>query len=398
MHVESAMPEKPIIAILNAPPAEPESADIALLEAAAKSRGYGLLPLCGPDAADAAALLTADLLVVMGQCDGEDPIPAPVRAALDRERVPVLHLLSGAKSAEFRGADDVMFGRSVDELDFRLRTLLDRRGDLARLRGERDNLQRLCGVLRENMLSVEQEMLFARRLQMALIPKTFDHHERLEVYPYFRPAGEVSGDIYGQIPLANGRIGLFLADAVGHGIAAALLTVFVRGSICARAAAGNGHLPDPADALAQTNTDILDAGLEDGQYVTMAYLIIDPITCKARLALGGHPPPLLLEPDGSIHELKARGTLVGMFEEARYESIELTLTAGQTILLYSDGADAALSADPEQEIGALRRELTKLAGQTPVEIIETLAARMDALPGSLNPRDDVTLLAIQCVK
>jgi len=114
---------------------------------------------------------------------------------------------------------------------------------------------------------------------------------------------------------------------------------------------------------------------------------------RIALATGGHLPALLLDSDsGSIRPVRSPGgMLVGAISDATFESCEVTLSRGQTLLLYTDGIVEA-RPDGAATFGesALRLFLSERAGMPAAGLISELAE----LVAELRPDDDVALLAL----
>ena len=118
--------------------------------------------------------------------------------------------------------------------------------------------------------------------------------EGVVVAAAYRPgtaALEVGGDWYDAFPLESGAIALVVGDVVGHGLEAAVAMGQLRGAVSALAqTAGPALLLDRLDAFVETVPSAATA--------TLAYVELDPETGHVRYACAGHPPPLVVSPDG----------------------------------------------------------------------------------------------------
>lgn len=232
-------------------------------------------------------------------------------------------------------------------------------------------------------------------LQHSLLPPALPVIDGLEVAARYRPLGdgaEVGGDFYDVVALGQRRIVAALGDVAGKGVAAASLTALARHTI--RAAAR--HHPDPAAVLRELNEAMLAADAGEG-FVTVAVLVadVDPTTNSAavRLALGGHPPPLHLRGDGVVEPVGEPGTAIGLFADIDVTERDLMLRPGEALVLYSDGALEARSADRAFADDLIAARLARLTGR-PAGVV---AAQLESSVVDFEDRarDDIAILVLR---
>jgi serine phosphatase RsbU (regulator of sigma subunit) len=147
-----------------------------------------------------------------------------------------------------------------------------------------------------------------------------------------RPAGDhsVGGDWCAVIDLPDGRTGLAVGDAMGHGPDAAAEMTRLRTAthVLARAGlrphallAGLSHLADTSEST----------------FATCAYAVIEPVSESATIALAGHPPPVLALPEGATSVIELPPGLPLGVGRARFPAATVTLPPGSTLALYTDG-------------------------------------------------------------
>src|SRR5829696_3409853 len=190
--------------------------------------------------------------------------------------------------------------------------------------------QRLDHELRERE-RIEQELLVARRIQQASLPKEVPTLAGWQISPYYGPAREVGGDFYDFFELEDGCLGIVVGDATGHGVPAALVMASARSML--RAVAQPSY--SPGDALRRVN-DPLATDIPPNMFVTCFYAILDPKSGTLSYANAGHDLPYLHR-DGEAEELRATGMPLGLMPEMEYEEKEIVLDAGQSALFYTDG-------------------------------------------------------------
>ncbi|HMO27101.1 MAG TPA: hypothetical protein PKB10_12620, partial [Tepidisphaeraceae bacterium] len=102
---------------------------------------------------------------------------------------------------------------------------------ISNLQQEVDLLHRRDESLNGYMQKLDEEMRLAARLQFDFLPKKIPQLGNVQIHTLFRPAGYVSGDLYDVMRLDETHIGFYVADAVGHGMPAALLTMFMKNAL-----------------------------------------------------------------------------------------------------------------------------------------------------------------------
>ena len=171
----------------------------------------------------------------------------------------------------------------------------------------------------------------------------------------------VGGDYYDFLYLGPGRLGFVLADISGKGISAALLMASLQASLRSQYAQAPDDLPRVLRAVNRTFFE----STATSRYATLFFGIYDETTSRLRYANCGHPPPVLLGPDGSIDRLQPTGTVIGLFEEWDCRIQEIDLKPGDTLVMFTDGVAEAFNADFE-EFGEERIvDLVRAAGGPP---------------------------------
>jgi len=242
---------------------------------------------------------------------------------------------------------------------------------------------------------VDEEMRLAARLQRDFLPHSLPQVEPVRFGALFRPAGWVSGDIYDVFRLDEDNIGFYVADVVGHGMPAALLSIFVKKALQTKRIAGSAYeIVSPDEALAKLNEDICEQHLTSCQFCTAAYGIINVRTLMLRHARGGHPAPLLMSADGDVRKLDAVGPLLGVFPGEDFKLEQLQLRRGDRLVVYSDGLEEALRPLSGPQGPSLAQQLRSLRGLGPEEMALGLARRVDDGRATDRPLDDITILIL----
>jgi serine phosphatase RsbU (regulator of sigma subunit) len=255
------------------------------------------------------------------------------------------------------------------------------------LKRARDDLKRLAQRLAAELEIKAHQLRVASHVQRALLPRVPLKTETLETAWCYEPTYEVGGDLFDVIPLSGGRIFLFLADAMGHGVEAALVASTVKATLDAHLAQ-TGNL---ANLMARLNEEV--GTLFDDRFVTAAACVVDPNEMTLRYAMAGHPP-ILVSGRSGVAQFRTTGLPLGMESRGDYQVKETPLDPGASILLYSDGLTEA-SNDLTEQFGtaALVEHFAGLAGSTPEATVLALREALEAFRGSVPLEDDLTILA-----
>ena len=241
---------------------------------------------------------------------------------------------------------------------------------------------------------LDEEMRLASRLQRDFLPRELPQVGPVRFSVLFRPAGWVSGDIYDVARLDETRVGFYVADAVGHGMPAALMTMFIKRALQTKRITGNTYeIIPPGESMAQLNTDLCDQQLSSCQFCTVAYGIVDTGDLTLTFARAGHPAPILLR-DGKVESLDAPGGLLGVFPEEQFEARRRQLRAGDRVLFYSDGAEDALCWTPQGGRKDLHAVLSAWADTSSERILARIGEHVDATRRAYGPRDDATAVVL----
>ncbi|MFD9354394.1 SpoIIE family protein phosphatase [Streptomyces sp. NPDC060031] len=255
---------------------------------------------------------------------------------------------------------------------------------------ERTALTALAGLIAqalERAQRYDNEAALARGLQAALLPHrlpVLDHVVTVGRYLPGTVGMEVGGDWYDVLDAGGGRLALVIGDVQGHGVAAAATMGQLRSAVRAFALSGN----TPEEVMRGTNRLLID--LDPGQFASCCYVLLDPVTGRARAVRAGHPQPLLRHPDGRTEVLDLTGGVVlGIDLEATYPVTELTLPSGAVLLLYTDGLVETPGVDIDEGVERLR---ATLAAASPAPLTETADRLVSEARNTADRPDDIALL------
>ena len=303
---------------------------------------------------------------------------------------------AGTPTGEAASSDDATVAALV-------RGMLARQHEVDRLTRELSIATRFTSGLRGEIARMQEELQLAAQVQREFLPRSLPAIGSVRVDAFWRPASYVSGDIYDVVRLDERHIGVFLADAVGHGVPAALLTMVIcRGLPTKDVGHGTYRLIPPGEALARINADMLAHQGRTTRFATAVYAVIDTESGACRLASAGHPPPVVLRADGALDPVDCGGGLLGVFEGEEYPEVEFTLGPGDRLLIHSDGFEQAFPGDPSGTRQARlpsKRYLDEFAAVRGApdasSLVQQIGRRIDMQFGSVHQADDITLLAVE---
>jgi len=154
--------------------------------------------------------------------------------------------------------------------------------------------------------------------------------------------GSVAGDFYDFLVVDEKHVGILIADATGHGLPAALIASMLQMALAAQFAQAS----QPARVLAGLNQAL--CGKFTTHFVTAAYIFLDMELGAMKYAGAGHPPILLWRASTrKTADLEENGMVLGLFGDATYDEIEVTMEPGDRVVLYTDGILEASNSSQE---------------------------------------------------
>jgi sigma-B regulation protein RsbU (phosphoserine phosphatase) len=238
--------------------------------------------------------------------------------------------------------------------------------------------------------ALERDLQAAGKVQRTLLPPTHLVQDGWEVAYHWEPRGVVSGDHVDVIPTSapGAPLHLVLGDVSGKGVAAALLQSHLHALFRALVPTGKS-LPD----LFKQANELFAEATSSVSYATLAALRLNG-GGRFSIANAGHPRPLLADGRG-VRPIEGGGLPLGLFCDSVYTERDLTLSPGQTLLLYTDGWTEGARGDREFGIGRAAASLRRGVTLPLPELLASCRGDLEQfLEGS--PRgDDLTLVAVR---
>ncbi|MEX2520101.1 MAG: SpoIIE family protein phosphatase [Paracoccaceae bacterium] len=250
---------------------------------------------------------------------------------------------------------------------------------------------------RETQAREDERMDAAREIQLGSLPFGADFSALgFETEAICRPAQEVGGDFFELFQLTDGRLFAAVGDVSGKGLEASLVTALsksIAGAVTDRVAGPLG------DAMREVSREFIRQAptawrRDKGGFVTLVFARINPQTGEAEFAAAGCEPPTVFSADGARREVVLPSVApLGWLENAAFETCAMTLSPGDTILMFTDGVGEAET--PAGELfGQMKAEETaRRAAGSARAMVAALDSAVTAHQAGRAPTDDTTILA-----
>jgi phosphoserine phosphatase RsbU/P len=381
-------------------------ANLQVLAGMLKDRGYKVRPVpSGKLALSAARRDPPDLILLdinMPEMDGYE-VCELLKADENLRGIPVIFIsalteqLDKVKAFARGGVDYITKPFQMEELHARVETHLK----LSRLQIELEETNARLAIANDRM---SRDLKAAAKIQETFLPRQVPNISGADFAWIYQPCDELAGDGLNIISLGDGKIGLYILDVSGHGVASALLSV----TLCrllsppsdpASILVGDGAVRDqcvtpPALVTARLNRLFpFDSSTE--QFATIVYGILNVATGEFRYASAGHPGPVHLPAGQEPVILKSQGFPIGLADDV-HEERSVHLRAGDRLYLYSDGVPEATGIGGKQFGDARLLETIGQSRSEPLhQSVVTLLGEIGRWHGSKTFQDDISILAVE---
>jgi len=243
----------------------------------------------------------------------------------------------------------------------------------------------------------QKEMSLARKVQFALVPEKAPEMSGINADGWTLPADMTGGDLFDLWKLPDGRLGILVADASGHGLAPAMIVSQVRTLVHML----SEYEPHPHDLLRRVNTR-LARDLETGRFVT-AFLAFLSSDGEFEWASAGHGPMYWCPTgEGELLELDSSGLPLGVQEDwlADDPSPPLKMELSGRLIVFSDGIFEAHAPDPKAGLfgtDAIKDILHNACHASSTEIIHAIRDAVQKFQQKKEPVDDQTIVVVRRV-
>jgi len=304
--------------------------------------------------------------------------------------------VASSRLASLQCGADTSLPRPIDgaELLAHVESLVRAKERHDRMAVRADEAQRISQRLQAANQQIDMELALARRLQQSLLPQQLPQLPRVRFAVKYKPCAQVGGDFYDVFRLDEKHVGFYVADAMGHGVPASLLTIFVKKGVRAKEITGQTYrLVPPTEVLHKLNSDLVAQQIPDLPFITMVYALFNHDDGTLKFSRAGHPYPLLLPRGGAPTLLQIEGSLLGVFE-TKFRVHTAQLNTGDKLLLYTDGMDGASFEQHSVGLASLLAAAARFRDLPIGELVERLASDLFA---QTRQHDDLTIFGMEIV-
>ncbi|KAF1086206.1 Sensor histidine kinase YpdA [Sporotomaculum syntrophicum] len=245
---------------------------------------------------------------------------------------------------------------------------------------------------------IEGELSAAREIQMSIVPKIFPpfpERPQFDIFAVLESAKEVGGDLYDFFLLDEDHLYFTIGDVSGKGVPASLFMAVTKTLIKAKADINLG----PDEILYRVNNELCEDN-DSGMFVTEFLGILTISTGEVIFSNGGHNTPYLLRKNGEVKALpKIPGMALGVMEDVKYVCASIKLSAGDSLVMYTDGVTEAMNPDGEF-LGEQRLEniLRQFDGKTAKDEVNYILNNTRQFVNGASQSDDITIMVIKYLK
>ena len=241
----------------------------------------------------------------------------------------------------------------------------------------------------------QRDLQLAKKVQESFLPSGPPTVAGYEFWGFCESAREVGGDYFGYIPLPGGKMVCAIGDVAGKGIPAALLMTRLSGDI--RYAMYSES--DPGRAMARLNDSLFEFCDKMDRFITFVAVVVDSATHAVTMVSAGHPSPLLWRPaTGQLVDVLPAdfgGPPLGMLAGTPFDSYQAALGAGETLILFTDGATDSTNVQGEQfGMEGIHRAIKAAGDVSPEALGKELVAAIKQHAASRDAFDDLTVVVV----
>ncbi len=278
----------------------------------------------------------------------------------------------------------------------------------SKIKADARNLNRLVAERTKDLARINQKLLedleYARDIQKAILPDKLPDNDKVKFMAHYCPAERVSGDFYNIFRLDEKNIGMYIGDVSGHGVPAAMLTVFLNQSIkTTREIQGNrAEIINPAQVLENLYELYNKVHFKDDTYILVFYAIYNVETRELVYSSAGmNAQPLIVKSQNQVLEMEIKGlpicNLAEICPAADYVDKKIRLEVGDKVFFYTDGLVELNSRKTGKkfDVEQLKKLLLEHGGNGNHELYRELDNKIKYFTDNGGLKDDVTFFMLQ---
>lgn len=263
-----------------------------------------------------------------------------------------------------------------------------------------NNLEQLVELRTQEIHQVNQEMLrdleYAKSIQKGIMTVKHEEYGNLEVYSEYVPYEKVGGDYYGFEELGKEYVGFYIGDVAGHGIPAAMMTIFMKQTIVSEKLYESGikEIFSPKEVLLNLYREYNETDFPLEMYAVMIYGVYNKLNNNLIFSSAGlNTYPLIYKGEGKVDVIKHSGFPICKFDKdyvPEFQDYEVPLEKGEKVLFYTDGL---IEISNKRGIPFGENRLIELLGQkghlAPVDLSKVILDDINHFTRGVKLNDDV---------
>jgi len=312
-----------------------------------------------------------------------------IEDAFTEDRLETLRIISS------QAVISIVNAKLVEDIILSKRLLEDQNANLEKNVQERTyELQQSKNVAEKLLQEIKTDLLLAKKIQQNILPKDLKLSPQLEVNITFLPLNEVGGDLYDITKLSDTKFRFFIADATGHGLQAALLTMTIKSEY---ENIKNSNL-SPSQLLNTINEQFYKKYKSLTTFFSCIILDLDLAKNELLFSSAGHPAQFYID-QKNTNLMEKQGRLIGILGDTKYKDISFPFYPGSKIFLFTDGAYEQFSQKRE-EYGEERliNIINENQNESGEDILNNIIKSLDEFSGDGHREDDLTMIWINYKK
>lgn len=235
----------------------------------------------------------------------------------------------------------------------------------------------------------DSDLDIARKIQAAMIPRSFPAVEGLEINSLYLPCGAVGGDLFDCIQISDNILAFLIFDVTGFGVSSALISAMAK--VCFSHHINSGV--SPRCVIERVNCEIVN-NIHADFYLTAFLGYLDLHDNHLTFCNAGHTYPFIYKKkEGTCISLKTQGTFIGVFKNGFFDEQHEYLSPGDTLFMFTDGIYRLFSNDFHKGRNSFESELKKILNtQSPKTFQHFIKEKYDI---SDYMEDDITMMCVE---
>jgi len=288
-------------------------------------------------------------------------------------------------------ADQILI--AVEKALERRALFLENRKLLHELTEKNRQLEILYRQMNDRNTQIERDLDIASNLQDSLFPTSFPEIGGVSFFLRMRSAEKISGDFFDVIEVNPSKFMFILADLSGHGVPAALYSAIIKSAIVSL----DGKNLSPSEWIRAVNRYLITSQKKMSySYATLLCAFVNLEHGSLTYCNAGFPAPIVISSDGNRKQLETTGPFVGIFETADYAQSSITISEGDKILFFSDGAfEVGYGAQPMLGYESLLSYIETIMDRKLSAIVDSVYDRLISMLEGKPIRDDATIIGME---